>query len=58
VKRASGRDFKVVYGPRRPGDSVATVASPARIKAAFGWVPRHDSLDEIVRSALAWEAKL
>ena len=58
VKRVSGRDFRVVYGPRRPGDAVSVVASPARIMAEFGWKPRHDDLDEIVASALAWEAAL
>jgi UDP-glucose 4-epimerase len=58
VKRVSGRDFKVVYGARRPGDPASIVASPARIKAAFGWTPRYDDLEVIVRHALAWEAKL
>jgi UDP-glucose 4-epimerase len=58
VKRISGRDFPVEFGPRRPGDPVSIVADPTRIKARFGWKPRYDDLDEIVRSALAWEAKL
>jgi UDP-glucose 4-epimerase len=58
VKRVSGRDFKVVFGGRRPGDATAVVADPSRAKAAFGWQPLHDNLDEIVQSALAWEASL
>ena len=58
VKRVSGRDFKVILGPRRPGDAVAIVASPALIMAEFGWKPRHDDLTEIVGSALAWETAL
>jgi UDP-glucose 4-epimerase len=58
VKRVSGRDFKVAIGPRRAGDPASIVADPARIKASFGWQPRHDDLDEIVRNALAWEAAL
>jgi UDP-glucose 4-epimerase len=58
VKRVSGRDFKVEIGGRRPGDPAAIVADPARIRATFGWQPQHDNLDEIVRSALAWEASL
>jgi UDP-glucose 4-epimerase len=58
VKRVSGRDFKVVIGPRRPGDATAVVADPSFIKGELGWQPRHDNLDEIVRSALAWEAAL
>jgi UDP-glucose 4-epimerase len=58
VKGVSGRDFPVTFGARRPGDPASIVASPARIKAAFGWTPRHDDLDEIVASALAWEKRL
>ncbi|HVY19086.1 MAG TPA: UDP-glucose 4-epimerase GalE [Bauldia sp.] len=58
VKRVSGRDFKVVIGGRRPGDATAVVADPSRAKSTFGWQPRHDNLDEIVQSALAWEAAL
>ncbi len=58
VKKVSRRDFKVVFGPRRPGDPASIVASTERIKAAFGWKPRYDDLEVIVRDALAWEAKL
>jgi UDP-glucose 4-epimerase len=33
------------------------VADPSRIKAALGWKPAHDGLDEIVASAIAWERR-
>jgi len=55
VKRVSGEDFKIVLGERRMGDPASIIASPALIKERFGWQPRHDNLDDIVRSALAWE---
>ena len=58
VKRVSGRDFKVITGGRRPGDPTSIVADPALIMSEFGWKPRHDDLDEIVSSALAWEEAL
>jgi UDP-glucose 4-epimerase len=58
VKSVSGRDFKVIYGDRRPGDAVAVVASPALIKQRFGWQPHYDDLGAIVRSALDWEVSL
>jgi UDP-glucose 4-epimerase len=58
VKRVSGRDFEVILGPRRPGDSASTVASPALIMSEFGWKPAFDDLDGIVASALSWEAAL
>ena len=58
VKAVAERDFAVVFGPRRPGDPAAIVASPERIMETFGWQPQHDNLAEIVRHALAWEAAL
>jgi len=58
VERASGVRLPVKILPRRPGDAAAVVADPAKIKARLGWTPRHDSLDEIVRHALAWERRL
>ena len=58
VKHASGADFAVRVGDRRAGDPARLVAANARIKAAFGWQPRGTSLDEITRSALAWEKRL
>ena len=58
VKKVSGVDFAVRIGERRAGDPAQLVAANAKIKAAFGWQPRGTSLDEITRSALAWEKKL
>ena len=58
VKKASGVDFAVRLGARRAGDPAQLVAANAKIKAAFGWHPRGTSLDEITRSALAWEKRL
>lgn len=58
VKRAAGRDFEVRLSPRRPGDPAMIVAASERIRNALGWVPHHDSLDAIVRSALSWEERL
>jgi UDP-glucose 4-epimerase len=58
VKRASGRDFAVRFGGRRPGDPAALVAQARRIGEVLGWRPAHDDLDGIVRDALAWERRL
>ncbi len=58
VKRAAGSDFDVRLAPRRPGDPAIVVAATERIRKALGWVPRHDSLDAIVRHALRWEERL
>jgi UDP-glucose 4-epimerase len=58
VKRVSDVDFPVVEAPRRAGDPAAIVADNGRIRAALGWVPRHDDLAAIVRQALDWERRL
>jgi UDP-glucose 4-epimerase len=58
VKRVSGVDFPVELAGRRPGDPAAIVAANDRIKAAFGWTPRYDDLETIVRQALDWERRL
>jgi UDP-glucose 4-epimerase len=58
VERAADVRLPVKTLPRRPGDAAAVVADPGKIKARLGWTPRHDSLDEIVRHALAWEERL
>ena len=43
--------------PRRPGDPPTLVSDPTRLKTELGWHPRHDGLDEIIRSALDWERR-
>ncbi len=58
VKRASGSDFAVRLGPRRPGDPAALIAQAERIGEMLGWVPMLDDLDTIVESALGWEQRL
>jgi UDP-glucose 4-epimerase len=58
VKACAGVDFPVVEGPRRAGDPARLVADSERIRQVLGWVPRRDSLEQIVRSALEWEQKL
>jgi UDP-glucose 4-epimerase len=55
VKRMSGRDFDVETAGRRPGDAASVVANSALAKSEFGWVPKHDDLDFIVKTAIEWE---
>ena len=57
IKEISGTDFTVVETPRREGDPACVIASGKKIREIIGWNPQHNSLDEIVSSALAWEKK-
>ena len=58
VKRASGNDFPVRFGPRRPGDPAAIIAEAKRIEERLGWEPQYNDLDTIVGGALDWEKRL
>ncbi|MFA9460984.1 UDP-glucose 4-epimerase GalE [Thiohalorhabdus methylotrophus] len=58
VERVHGAELPVREADRRPGDPPALVADTGRIRTELAWEPRYDDLDEIVRSALAWEQKL
>ncbi len=52
--RITGKTLRIVTGPRRAGDQIATVASAERIRAELGWQPQHAGLDEIIGSAWRW----
>lgn len=58
VERAAGVKLKVVEEPRRAGDPPSLIAGADKIRDVLGWNPLYDDLDEIVRTALAWERKL
>ncbi|MSO77887.1 MAG: UDP-glucose 4-epimerase GalE [Alphaproteobacteria bacterium] len=57
MDRAAGHAAPRRMGPRRPGDVAALVADSGKLRA-LGWQPRHDTLDAIVGTALAWERRI
>lgn len=58
VRKVTGRDFKVVEEPRRPGDPAVLVASSAKAQKELGWQPKFTDLDSIVASAWAWHQQI
>ncbi|MEO1158871.1 MAG: UDP-glucose 4-epimerase GalE [Pseudomonadota bacterium] len=58
VERAADLDLEVRDAPRRPGDPAEIIADAGRARSVLEWRPRHDDLDLIVASALAWEKHL
>jgi len=58
VDRVGGRPIRTVEEPRRAGDPPALIAQAQRIRQILNWTPRHDDLEEIVRSQLEWERRL
>ena len=58
MEKVTGRRLPVREGPRRAGDPPLLVADPSKLKQTLNWTPKHNNLDEIVRSALDWERRL
>ncbi|MGN6120837.1 MAG: UDP-glucose 4-epimerase GalE [Rhodanobacter sp.] len=58
VRRVSGAALQVTEQPRRAGDPPMLLARADRLRQRLGWAPRHDDLEFIVRTALAWERQL
>ena len=53
IRRVTGRDVPVRWGPRRPGDPAQAVASNRRALEVLRWQPRSSMLDDIVADAWA-----
>ncbi len=58
VQRQAGFDLDIRIAPRRPGDAPTVVSDAGRIAKVLDWIPRHDDLDFIIKTALAWERGL
>jgi UDP-glucose 4-epimerase len=58
VRRVTGVDFPVTYGPKRAGDPPRLVAAVEQIRTVLGFEPQYDDLELIVRTAWAWEQTL
>jgi UDP-glucose 4-epimerase len=58
VERVIGRTLPAREMPRRAGDPPWLVADATKLRTSLGWKPQHDDLDEIVRTAYAWESRL
>jgi len=58
VKRVTGKDFDVRFGPRRVGDPPRLVAETYRIRDALNWGTKYEDLETIVAHAFCWERRL
>jgi UDP-glucose 4-epimerase len=57
VKKISGKDFKIVETPKRPGDSAVLIADSTKIKNELAWKPKFETLEKIVESAWQWHSR-
>jgi UDP-glucose 4-epimerase len=58
VRSVSGVNLRADEGPRRAGDPASITATGEKVRQLLGWVPAHDDLNEIVRTAYEWERHL
>ena len=58
VEKEAGAPIDARDASRRPGDPPRLVADASHIRETLGWTPKFDDLDEIARTALAWERVL
>jgi UDP-glucose 4-epimerase len=58
VSRVAKVELPVREAPRRAGDPPELVADSDKLKTELSWKPAHDSLEEIVSTAYAWERRL
>jgi UDP-glucose-4-epimerase GalE len=55
TRKVSGRDFRVDYRPRRPGDPIAIWADTSKAERELNWKAQY-GLDTIVQTAWAWHS--
>lgn len=55
AKAISGVDFPVIELERRAGDPAWVTACADKIRQVLNWQPKHNNLDHIICSHLAWE---
>lgn len=57
ARQVTGVDFPVGKADRREGDPAILVADSAKIKQEFGWTPKYDNLEDIIKSAWLWHSQ-
>jgi UDP-glucose 4-epimerase len=57
ARKVTGVSFPISESSRREGDSPSLVADSSKIKQRFNWLPQHDDLSSIVKTAWDWEKK-
>jgi UDP-glucose 4-epimerase len=54
ARLVTGKDIRVVEGPRRVGDPAILVGSSAKAQSVLGWQPENTSLNQILGHAWQW----
>jgi UDP-glucose 4-epimerase len=54
AQQVTGREIRVRFEPRRPGDPARLIADPTRAAKVLDWRPERSDLPEILRSQWQW----
>lgn len=54
VRHVTGKDFKVEYAERRPGDPARLISDSSAARTTLGWKPQFEDIESIVASAWKW----
>ena len=57
IEKVSGRQVKINYTDRRPGDADKLIADNSKIKDKFNWQPQYSDLQNIIQTAWDWHSK-
>jgi UDP-glucose 4-epimerase len=57
TEHVTGNTVPVKYGARRAGDPPRLVADSSQIRNDWGWSPKYEGLDTIIRHAWQWESR-
>ncbi len=57
AERVTGKTVPHEFGPRRPGDPAALVASSQKAEQELNWLPKIAALEDIIESAWQWHSK-
>ncbi len=57
TRAVTGRDVRVAYGPRRPGDPPVLVADSSLAASTLGWHPDYTDIQAIIETALRWQQR-
>ena len=58
MEKILNKKLNIKIGKRREGDIPYSVASSAKFKKKFNWMPKYNDLNDILKSSLNWEKKI
>lgn len=58
IRKVTGKDVKITFAARRPGDPPILVGSSQKALEILGWRPKYAEIDTIITHAASWYRKM